>query len=296
MHDAFLFTHFMYRTPGPDLEQIQFSVSTDGLNWELLNRGNPVLENHGNYGGLRDPFPYRKKDGSFVILATDLNIEKLGNDWNAAKTAGSRDLILFESPDLLRWSPPRAVRLPIADATCAWAPEVADDNGVPLVIWSANRPGDRMRVYAAPTENFIDYGKPFVFVDCDEDAIDTTVCLQEGIYYRFTKKDSAQTVVMEKSPSLRGCWSSVPGYTLLSERGIEGPVCAILPSGRALLLLDAYGAGPGKSAYRAYIADDIASGCFRPADDEFRSACRMKHGSIMPITRVEYERLKQNFC
>lgn len=100
---------------------------------------------------------------------------------------------------------------------------------------------------------------------------------------------------MAKSPSLRDSWSPVPGYTLLFERGIEEPVYTILPSGLALLL-DAYCAGLRKSAYRAYIADDIASGCFRLADDEFRSASRMKHGSIMPITSVEYGRLKQNFC
>lgn len=295
MFEAYLLTHFMYRTPGPDLEQIQFSVSTDGLNWELLNDGAPILENHGNFGGLRDPFPYRKQDGSFIILATDLNIELLCNDWNCAKTAGSQDLILFESSDLLRWSPPRAVRMPIVDATCAWAPEIIDDNGVPLVIWSAKRPGERMRVYAAHTENFVDYGEPFIFVNCDEDAIDTTVCLHEGVYYRFTKYDSAQTVVMEQAISLHDPWTPVPGYTLLSQRGVEGPICSILPTGQALLLLDAYGAGAGKSSYRAFLSDDLHSGIFRPADDVFHSACRMKHGSIMPITRLEYERLKQTF-
>ena len=65
---CYLFFHFQYRDGEPELEQIQFSISRNGLDWILLNGGKPVIENHGDDGGLRDPFLFRKSDGSFSDL------------------------------------------------------------------------------------------------------------------------------------------------------------------------------------------------------------------------------------
>ncbi len=287
--NAYLFTHFMYNTPGPSLEQIQFSVSRDGLNWKVLNNSLPVLENHGNDGGLRDPFIYRKKDGTFVILATDLNIARRNDDWANAVNHGSKDIILFESADLVHWSEPKAIPMPLPDATCAWAPEVIDDQGKPLVIWSARLNG-KTKVYAAHTEDFVNYEKPFIFAEAEMDVIDTTVCPYKGVYYRFTKDEKAQAVLMESSASLTGPWQAVPGYNLGDLRGVEGPICTFLPDGRALLLLDFYGGGKDAS-YIAFTSSDLSQGNFISAKHEYSTDCRLKHGTIMPITEFEYERL-----
>lgn len=290
---AFLFSHFEYRTPGPDLEQVQFSISRDGLRWELLNGGDPVLENHSDDGGLRDPFVFRKRDNTFVLLATDLNIALRKNGWKDAVANGSNKIILFESPDLVHWSAPRAVVMPLPDATCAWAPEVIDDDGRYLVIWSARRRGMRTKVYGAYTEDFIRYNTPFVFCEGEMDVIDTTVVRWNNLWYRFTKDESSQSILPETASSLVGPWTRVKSECLSAIHGVEGPICTILPDGRALLLLDCYGVGPDAS-YIAFLSDDLAAGMFVPAGGAFRPSCRMKHGTIMPITTDEYERLKEH--
>ncbi len=60
----------------------------------------------------------------FFMIATDLSIYYRGGWGNAsATTTGSRDLIVWESTDLVNWSEPRAVAVGPLDAGCAWAPE-----------------------------------------------------------------------------------------------------------------------------------------------------------------------------
>ena len=111
---CYLFSHFQYRDGEPELEQIQFSISRNGLDWILLNGGKPVIENHGDDGGLRDPFLFRKSDGSFVMLATDLCIVRRNNNWRDAIENGSRNILIWDSEDLVHWKNKRALEKAIA--------------------------------------------------------------------------------------------------------------------------------------------------------------------------------------
>ena len=61
---------------------------------------------------------FRSAEGDkFYLLATDLSIYYRGG-WGSAKatTTGSRDLIIWESTDLVNWSEPRAVAVGTEDA------------------------------------------------------------------------------------------------------------------------------------------------------------------------------------
>ena len=53
MKQAYLFVHFREKTT-PDGEQVYFSVSKDGFNWEELNQGKPVLWTFYGDKGVRD--------------------------------------------------------------------------------------------------------------------------------------------------------------------------------------------------------------------------------------------------
>ena len=96
---GYLFAHFTGEHK--DGEQIYFSVSRDGLHWKDLNGGKPVLYSGLGTRGVRDPFlvrdPGKKK---FYLIATDLRIES-GCGWEKAQYEGSRDLIVWESEDLV---------------------------------------------------------------------------------------------------------------------------------------------------------------------------------------------------
>lgn len=71
---------------------------------------------------MRDPYLLRSHEGErFYILATDLSIH-LNGDWGRAQTAGSKCIVIWESPDLVDWSAggrgvPILVRL-VADTSC----------------------------------------------------------------------------------------------------------------------------------------------------------------------------------
>ena len=98
-----------------DGEQIYFAISRDGLHWQDLNGGNPVLTSSIGEKGARDPFLLRSVDGShFYLIATDLRIAN-GKGWDAAQYAGSRDLLIWESDDLIHWSEERSVTASIPE-------------------------------------------------------------------------------------------------------------------------------------------------------------------------------------
>lgn len=65
-----------------------------------------------------------------------------------------------------------------------------------------------------------------------------------------------------------------------------------LEDGRWCLLIDYYGV-PGKGqGYVPFLADTLASGHFRRADEAFSFSYGFKHGTVLTITPQEYERLR----
>ena len=96
----YLFIYFIGEQE--DGEQVYFSVSSDGLHWEDLNQGKPVLRSCVGEKGIRDPFVVRDSENDrFYMMATDLRIGA-GKGWEEAQYRGSRNLIIWESCRLER--------------------------------------------------------------------------------------------------------------------------------------------------------------------------------------------------
>ena len=99
---------------------------------------------------------------------------------------------------------------------------------------------------------------------------------------------------MDVSTNLMGPWSGVPNFSLAKLTGYEGPECyQIKPAinGKPAtwcLVLDQYSNGTG---YHPYVSDDIVGGQFKPAE-LFTFPFRFRHGSVLPISAIEYARLK----
>ena len=62
---GYLFVHFTGEQK--DGEQIYFSISRDGLHWEDLNDGQPVLYSHLGMQGVRDPFLLRDPKAEEIL-------------------------------------------------------------------------------------------------------------------------------------------------------------------------------------------------------------------------------------
>lgn len=289
----FLFTHFTGEHENG--EQVYFSISQDGRNFVDLKEGYPILTSKRGTEGARDPFLIRDEGNEkFYLIATDLNINK-GLGWEVAQESGSLNIIVWESSDLVYWSEPRLLPIPLIDAGNVWAPEAIFDKneGAFLVFWASKIKG-KHRIYAAYTKDFTEFSHPFVFVEKENDVIDTTVIEREGTFYRFTKDETTKRIIMEKSVALIGPYEEVSSPTLASVKGVEGPQIYQVAKNKWYLILDHFSAGTG---YAIYVTEDLGHQDFVKMETEkydFGSNLK-RHGSVLPITGEEYERLQKYY-
>lgn len=308
---AFLFAYFRGEATA-DGEQVYFAVSSpqDPLTFEELNGGKPVLV---SARGVRDPFLIRNElDGGFHLLATDLQVFP-GHDWSAALRHGSQDVILWDSPDLCRWSGPRSVTVSPPSSGCTWAPEAVLDRqaGEYVVVWASTRYDDdgdpqreresHLRVLSSRTRDFRTFTAAQTYFDPGYSVIDTTFLDHNGALYRITKDERERSsaapngkhVFQERSeegvfgkfrPVAEGIGSSV------LDQG-EGPILAEHPDGRSWILLVDEFSGRGYTAFRTSHLD---SGVWTP-DYGARLPAGARHGSLLGITVDEREALLRAF-
>lgn len=303
---GFLFSTFRDETT-PTSEQIYFGISEDGRQWEALNGGNPVLVSDVGEKGVRDSFLLRSHDGQKVwLIATDLLVHRNRN-WHRNTHAGSQSLVIWESSDLVRWSSPRLAKVAPDDAGCAWAPEAIYDveSQDYLVYWASTTGRDKyskQRIWAAHTKDFRSFDKPFVLVEKDNHVIDIHIARDGDTYYRFMKDDKLKSVSMASSKKLTGPWQEMPEFTAGQGKNFEGPICYQLKGTikgeppQWCLLLDNVSdrIGRGAFGYMPFLSTNLSTGQFTPATD-FRFPYRFRHGSVLPITTAERERLKSAY-
>ena len=285
----------------PLSEQIHFGLSTDGRRWGALNAAKPVLVSALGEKGVRDPFVLRAPDGLFYLLATDLSINR-NHDWGRATKRGSKSIVIWESADLVTWSEPRLVAVAAPDAGCTWAPEAVFDaeQGDYLVFWASMNQRDqfaKQRIWACRTKDFKTFGEPFIYIEKSGHVIDTTIIHDGASYYRFTKDESFKAITQECAHTLQGPWDSVPGFSLAKMVGYEGPTCFRLGDGADgtkgawCLLLDHYAKGLG---YEPFVTADLGTGAFTAAPG-FSFPFRFRHGTVLRVSAVEYQRLVQAY-
>jgi hypothetical protein len=303
---GFLLTTFRDETT-PMSEQIYMAISEDGRQWKALKDGEPVLVSDVGEKGVRDSFLIRSQDGTKVwLIATDLCVNR-NRDWGRNTRAGSRSIVIWESNDLVKWSKPRLALVAADDAGCAWAPEAIydEETGDYLVYWASTTKRDnfsKQRIWAVRTKDFHTFDKPFVYVEKPNHVIDIHIARAGDTYYRFMKDDKDKSVSMASSKKLMGPWQEMEQFTAGKGKNFEGPICFQLkPATDAqrpqwCLLLDNVRdrIGRGAFGYMPFISHDLSTGQFTPATD-FRFPYPLRHGSVLPVTTAELERLKSSY-
>ena len=307
---AYLFAHFKEKVT-PDGEQVYFGISKDGFNWEQVNNGKPILESTLGEKGVRDFTITRKKDNTFVILATDLSLaynfkEKYESNWNKVNREGSKYLSKWESEDLVNWSEQELIKVVDETYGCAWAPDIIydEENQDYMVHWSSRYPADstnEMAIYYAKTRDFKTYTQPKELCHkSDTGIIDSNIVYENGYYYRFTKSDfNPAHIILERGTSLTGEYERMPLFdeemNKLEDGQYEAPTCYKLPDGSWCLMLDFYGCEKEKQGYVPFVAKDISTGRFVRSDKAFSFPYGFKHGTVMEITDEEYKRIKEKY-
>ncbi|QFZ18143.1 immunoglobulin-like domain-containing protein [Saccharothrix syringae] len=312
-YEGYLFGYFTGEGTATG-EQVYFAASrgNDALKWDELNGGRPVLTSSLGDRGVRDPFVIRSPEGDkFYLIATDLKIHGNGN-WDLAQRRGSRYIEVWESTDLVNWSEQRHVLVSPETAGNTWAPEAYYDEsiGAYVVFWASKvyaaddpqHTGDTYnKMLYATTRDFRTFTEPRVWVDPGYSVIDSTVIKHGAEYYRFTKDERNNTsstpcskfIVAEKSTELRDT-----SYDFVADcigkgsisRG-EGPtVFKSNTEDKWYLFIDEFG-GRG---YVPFETTDLATGQWQLATG-YELPSRPRHGTVLPVTKAELERVRAAF-
>lgn len=309
---GYLFSYFTGESSSSG-EQVHFSLSqgNDPTRWRQLNGGRPVLTSVVGTRGVRDPFIIRSPRGDrFYQIATDLRMYGNGN-WDQVQRNGSRSIVVWESADLVNWSAPRLARVSPDTAGNTWAPEAYYDEGLGqfVVFWASklyspndpNHTGNTYnRMMYATTSDFRTFSAAQVWVDKGYSTIDSTLTKHNGTYYRFTKD--------ERGPSQSSCGKFVlaeksamildRGYSFVADclgknainQG-EGPlVFKSNTEERWYMFIDEYG-GRG---YVPFTTTDLNTRQWTPVSS-YTLPGRPRHGTVLPVTQAEYDRLLQRW-
>lgn len=308
---GYLLVHFVEDAAG-HAEQVYLSLSEgdDPLSWRRLNAGEPVLGWTGGTTGVRDPFIVRRRDGlGFHILATDLRVWGAGDpDWDAFTRHGSRDLVVWDSADLLVWSAPRAVEVAPPTFGMAWAPTVAYDEAASTyrVFFSAKAYDETdpehlgsaaAAVHVVTTDDFVTFSRPEAYLQMPTGVIDLVAVPDGDLVHVLAKHDDADPGSLGVFHQVRRGFDDPEPTTVATHLGaglgghVEGPLMFRQNDAeRWFLWVDRYGTHP--QGFHAFETDDPASGRWVPVPDEdFRLPEQTKHGSVLPLTRAEWSRL-----
>ncbi|MCJ1702615.1 family 43 glycosylhydrolase [Rathayibacter sp. VKM Ac-2926] len=305
-YDAgYLWTHFA----STDYEKIYFGSSTDGLHWSKLNNDKAVLANLAGTLGVRDPHLVRSPTGDeYWILGTDLHAEGTAGGGSWDQVNASQKLVVWRSTDLVTWGQQNLVFAGAPNAGNVWAPEAIWDEatGQYYVYWSGR---DRtqvstddwaLRVYVSTTRDFQTFSTPKVWLDENSSTnnadgpniIDTTIAVENGVYYRFSTSD--WRTVVDKASSLAGPWTRVIARGEETSRGLadhlEGLTVYQLPDGRWVVMGDSFG-------YSAYVTDTLADMLFTALPvgttgaNTYSFSKPFRHGSVLRLSSAEEARI-----
>ena len=302
--NCYLFVHFKEKTT-PDGEQIYFGLSRDGLKWEEVNGGRPVLWAYYGDKGVRDHTIVRNKNtGKFHIFSTDLGLaygmrNQYTESWKTITREGSKNLSTWESEDLVNWSEQKLVKIGTDDMGCLWAPDILDSGGGEYILhWSSSHKSDDYRhkkIFYRKTMDFIEFSEPEILYQQDDcSIIDSAMYEEDGKYYLFVKSDSPPAgIILLKSDSPIGPFEIADNFDRSLFTGTYEAATAVrVQEGNWHLFIDFYGARGAKQGYIPFVASSLEKADFRRAEDLFSFPYRFKHGTILTITEEEYNRIK----
>lgn len=306
----YLFGHFKEKIT-PDGEQVYIALSKNGLDWESVNGGEPILTSTIGEKGCRDIEIVRMKDGSFVILTTDLSIayrmdENYQVNWKEVNSTGSKCLCMWKTDDMIHFSEQKRIYFGRDDFGCLWAPEVFYDeiNDEYMIHWGSTVKEDNythMSIYCCTTKNFETFSEPRLFFTKDNEILDTHIRKIGDTYHMFYKD------VLEPSKNLHATSKSLYGpyendeefaeYMLTLDKpwAYEAPTTLTLPDGRWCLMIDFFGCAKEEMGYVPFISEKPGDSNFRRADESFSFPYGFKHGGIVEITDEEYNKIKNYY-
>jgi arabinoxylan arabinofuranohydrolase len=291
---AYLFVYFT----GNDKkeEAIRFALSNDGYHFWALNGDKPIIssEQISSTGGVRDPHILRGRDGkTFYMVATDM---VSANGWNS-----NRAMVLLKSIDLVHWTSSVVniqKKFPGNDSLLrVWAPQTIYDPvaGKYMIYFSMKHGNEPDKIYYAyANADFTDLEtepKQLLFNPTNGATIDGDIVEKDGKYYLFFKTESEGAgIKIATSDKLTGGYTVQDKYVQQTKDPVEGSGVFKLNDGSGYILMyDVY----TKGKYQFTKSTDLQH--FTVVDNEVSMNFHPRHGTVMPITDEEANRIETAF-
>lgn len=302
VNEAYLFAHMMHG----DYGKLYYSVSLDGLHWDILNGGERVFEEYRGH-----PDICKGHDGRYYI-AGNLN-------------DGAPDINIWVSEDLLSWEH-HADYTPVLKDTPGYA-EALQRIGAPKIFFDEasstyvltwhtphenGTPEDPERYWAsqrtlyATSKDLLSFSEaPQRLFPWDMATIDVLIRKSNGVYYTIVKDEryptlewvTGKTIRIGSSHSLLGPYS-YPGEPI-SPNFREAPMLIPSPDDRNWYLY--YEQYPGVS-YGLSVAKELNGPWYQVSGytffstwDKYSMPEKVRHGCMIVISRDEYDSLVKNF-
>jgi sucrose-6-phosphate hydrolase SacC (GH32 family) len=295
-YEAYLFTYFTGNRVIE--EQIRFASSLDGLKFTALNNNEPVIKSAeiSRTGGVRDPHILRCEDGkTFYMVVTDMTSSK---GWDS-----NRGMVLLKSTDLINWTS-ATVHIPevfpeFADVDRVWAPQTIYDPevGKYMVYFSMKRKGAGnadIIYYSYANKEFTALEttpKQLFFHPEGKSCIDADIVYFNGKYHMFFKTEGHGNGIKKAiAEKLTGKWEMIDKYYQQTTNAVEGSgLFKMNNSNHWILMYDVYMNG----RYEFCRSSDLEN--FSLMKDEISMDFHPRHGTVLPITMAEYNRLMKKW-
>lgn len=298
-YSNYLFTYFTGNAKAD--EQIRFAISNDGYNFRALNGNQPVIQSAAisETGGVRDPHILRGTDArptgssgrrkTFYMVVTDM-VSALGWDSNRA-------MVLLKSTDLINWTSSIIniqKRFPGNDSLLrVWAPQTIYDAAAKkyMIYWSMKHgKGSDIIYYAYANAAFTDLEtepKQLFFSPTNGSCIDGDIVFKDGKYHLFFKTEGEGAgIKIAVSDKLTEGYVLQDKYVQQTKDPVEGAGVFKLNNGEGYILMyDVY----TKGKYQFTKTKDLK--IFSVIDRDVTMNFHPRHGTVMPITKTEAERL-----
>ncbi len=287
---AYLFAYFTGNSKSE--EAIRFALSNDGYNYRALNSNNSIInsEEISSTGGVRDPHILRGADGkTFYMVATDM-VSALG--WSS-----NRAMALLKSNDLINWTSSIVniqKRFSGHDSLLrVWAPQTIYDPVAKkyMIYFSMKHGKDPDKIYYSyANADFTDLEtepKQLFFSPTNGACIDGDIVYKDGKYYLFFKTEGEGAgIKIAVSDKLTQGYVLRDRYVQQTTDPVEGAGTFKLNNGEGYILMyDVY----TKGRYQFTKTKDLEN--FTVIDQDVTMNFHPRHGTVMPITAKEAERL-----
>ena len=318
-NDKYLYAYFTGNSDAG--EKLRYAVSSDGYNWESLNGANAVADAHAIAGSLtvypaggrtglaatgnvRDPYILYAQDGTYYVLATDLDTDTYGFD-NNCKLLVWHVNSLVDIDTATPWVIDCTSLLEDAmGSDCvlkrAWAPEAVYDyeEGKYMLFFAAkdsnNTYGTRMYyIYTSDFQTFDGKAKlllPHVYAD----NIDANITYADGMYYMWYKDETDSKIGYATAEHANGPYGTIHKfYEDRLSSVFEGPeVYYNAQAGKYILIADNFGGGSYMAAYQSDTVSGF-SASNKLLDGTAYNMTHMypRHGFITRISTSDYNAL-----